>query len=85
MALGSRARRSPCNNPPADLIGEQDELASPQGPIKRLDVSSHKAHTPLEAPTLPLVPPTEDFFTKFMKAFVESIQTRDWEQAEPQE
>ena len=83
MAPGSRARRSPCNNPPANLIGEQNELASPQGPARRSAAGSNKAFTPPEAPTPPLVSPTKDFFTKFMKIFVKLTQACDWEQAEP--
>ena len=82
MAPGFRARRSPCNNPPADPTEKQDELASPQGLVERSDAGSNKALTPLEALTQPLIPLTKDFFTKFMKAFVESTQTRDREQAE---
>ena len=84
MAPGSCALRSSCNNPPADPTGEQDELASPQGPVGRSDVGSDKAITLLEASTPPFIPPTEDLFTKFMKAFVESTQAWDREQTEPQ-
>ena len=83
MALGSCAQRSPCNNPPADPTREQDKLASPQGPVERLDVGNDEAPTPLEASTLPFVPPTEDLFTKFMKAFVESTQAWNREKTEP--
>ena len=73
----------------ANPTREQDELAGPQGLAKRLNAGSNKvltpskAPTPLEAPIPPFVPPTEDFFMKFMKAFVESTQARDWEQAKP--
>ena len=83
MAPGSRAQRSPRNNPPANPTKEQDELVSPQGPAERLDASSDEASTPPEAPTPTLVIPTKDFFTKFIKAFVESTQVWDREQAEP--
>ena len=88
MTPGSRSRRSPCVNTPADLAGGLDELASAQGPARRSNVGSDKAPTkaptPLEAPTLPLVlPPTEDFFTRFMKVFMET--TRAQALAEPQE
>ena len=85
MAPGSCARRSPCNNLPADPTGEQNELASPQSPERRSDAGSNEAPTPPEAPILPLIPPIEDLFTKFMKAFVESTQARDREQAKPWE
>ena len=69
MAPGSRARRSPRVNPPADPTGEQNELAG-QGPIQGFNAGSDKASTealtPPEAPTPPLVPPsTKDLFTKF--------------------
>ena len=85
MAPESYARRSPRNNLPANPTGEQNELASPQGLARRSDAGSDKAFTPSEALTPPFVPPTKDLFTKFMKAFVESIQAWDREQAEPQE
>ena len=84
MAPRSYARRSPYNNPLANLTGEQDELVSLQGPVRRSDIGSDEAPTPSEAPTLPLVPPIKDLFTKFIKAFVESTQAWDREQAEPQ-
>ena len=79
MALGSCARQSSCNNPPANLTGEQDELASLQGPVGRSDIGNNEAPTPPEAPTQPLVPLTKDLFTKFMKAFMESTQAWDQE------
>ena len=87
MAPGSRARRSPRVNPPADPTGEQDELAG-QGPVRGFNAGSDeaptKAPTPPEAPTPPFVPPsTEDLFTKFMKVFMETTQAQA--QAEPQE
>ena len=85
MVPGSCTRRNPCNNPLAHLTREQDELASPQGPTERSDAGSDKAPTSPETLIPTLVPPTKDFFTKFIKAFVESIQARDREQAEPQE
>ena len=74
MAPGSHAQWSSYNNPPTNPTEEQDELASPQDLVGRSDVGSDKAPTPLETSTPPLVPPTEDLFTKFMKAFVESTQ-----------
>ena len=70
MALRSYAQRSSCNNLLANSTREQDKLASPQSPAKRLDVGSNKASTPPEAPTSPLILPTKDLFTKFMKAFM---------------
>ena len=87
MAPGSCARRSPCVNPPADPTGEQDELAG-QGPVRGFNAGSNeaptKAPTPLEAPTPPLVPSsTKDFFTKFMKVFMETTQAQAL--AEPRE
>ena len=87
MASGSRARRSPCINPPADPTGEQDELAG-QRPVRGFNTGSNeaptKALTPPEAPTPPLVPSsTEDLFTKFMKVFMETTQAQA--QAEPRE
>ena len=80
MAPGSRARRSPRVNSPADPTGEQDELAG-QGPVRRFNAGSNeaptKAPTPPEALTPLLVPPsTKDLFTKFMKVFMETTQAQ---------
>ena len=83
MALRScTTRRSLCVNTPVDLAGEPDELAGTQGPARKSNTGSDEAPTeaptPPEASTLPLVPPTsEDFFTKFMKVFMEMTQARD--------
>ena len=85
MAPGSRAWRSPRNNPLADLTREQDELASPQDLAERSDAGSDKTPTPLEALNPPLVPSTKDLFTKFMKVFVELIQAQNRGQAELRE
>ena len=85
MASELRARRNSHNNPPANPTRKQDELANPQSLATRSDTGSDKvptppkALTPLEACILPLVPLTKDFFTKFMKAFVESTQAQDRE------
>ena len=84
MAPRSRAQWSPCNNPLANPTKEQNKLTSPQGPAGRSNAGSNEAPTPLEAPILPFVSLTKDLFTKFIKAFVESTQTWDQEQAEPQ-
>ena len=89
MAPGSRARRSPCVNPPANPTGEQDELAG-QGPARGFNAGSDeaptKAPTPPEAHTPSLVPPsTEDLFTKFMKVFMETMQAQVQALAEPWE
>ena len=75
MAPESRTtRRSFCVNPPTDILGEQNELASAPG---RSDTGSNEAPTPLEAPSPPLVPPpAEDLFTKFMKVFMETAQAQ---------
>ena len=83
MALGSCARWSPCNNLLANLIEEQNKFASPQCPVKRLDININEAFTPFEALTPSFVFSTKDFFTKFIKAFVELTQAWDQEQAEP--
>ena len=85
MAPGSCAWQSSCNNPPTNPTREQDELASPQGLAGRSDASSNEAFTPIEASTPLFIPPTKDLFTKFMKAFVESTQIWEREQAEPRE
>ena len=77
MTSRSYIQWSPCNNLPADFTREQNELAGPQSPAKRSDAGNNKALTPSEAFILSLVPPTKDFFTKFMKAFVKSIQAWD--------
>ena len=75
MAPGSRTTwRSPRINPLADIPGEQDELARAS---ERSNASSDKAPTPSEAPILPLVPPpAKDFFTNFMKVFMETTQAQ---------
>ena len=85
MALGSRARRSPCVNPPADPTEEQDELAG-KGPVRGFNAGSKEAPTeaptPPEALTPPLVPSsTENLFIKFTKVFMETTQAQA--QAEP--
>ena len=59
-------------------------LPTPKGQIRKLNAGSNKALTPPEALTPTLVPLTKDLFTKFMKAFVESTQAWNREQAEPQ-
>ena len=89
MALGSRAWRSPCVNPPANFTGEQDELAG-QGPIRRFNTESDeaptKAPTPPEVPTPPFIPPSiEDLFTQFMKIFMETTQAQAQALAKPRE
>ena len=79
-------QRSPCINPLANLIGEQNELAGAQDPIRRSNDGSNKAPTPFEALTLPLVSfPFQDLFKKFMKVFMETTQAQAQALAEPQE
>ena len=78
MALGSHACRSSCVNTPADPAGKLDDLAG-QSSAKRSNIVSNeaptKAPTLLEATTLYLVPPlSKNFFTKFMKVFMETTQ-----------
>ena len=75
MAPGScTTQRSSRVNPPADIPGEQDELA---GVPERSNASSDKATTSPEAPILPLVSPlAEDLFTKFIKVFIEMTQVQ---------
>ena len=87
MALGSRARRSPCVNTLVDPDGELNELAGAQGQARRSNTGSDEAPTealtPPEASTPPLVPPTsEDLFTKFMKVFMETTQAQATEPRE---
>ena len=89
MALGSRVPWSPLVNPLADPTGEQDKLAG-QSPIRGFNAGSNeaptKALTHLEAPTpLFIYLSTKDFFTKFMKEFMETIQAQAQALAEPQE
>ena len=72
MALGSCAQWSSCNNLPANPIREQDKLASPQSLVNRSETSSNEAPIPQDALILPFVPPTKDFFTQFIRSFVES-------------
>ena len=87
MALGSRPQRSPCINPLADPIEEQDKLAG-QGPVRGFNTRSNeaptKAPTSPEASTPPLVlSSTKDLFTKFMKVFMKTTQAQAL--AEPRE
>ena len=73
MALGSCATcQSPCVTTTVDPAKELDELAGAQGPARGSNAGSDEAPTPLKAIILPLVPPTEDVFTKFMKVFMET-------------
>ena len=72
MVSGSHAQQSLCNNLLGDPTVKQDKFASPQNLVERLDISNNKALILLEALILPLIPPTKNLFTKFMKAFVES-------------
>ena len=74
MVSESYAQWSSCNNPLANPIREQNEFTGPQGIVKRLDTNSNEALTFSETLNLLFVPPTKDFFMKFMKAFMESIQ-----------
>ena len=81
MAPGSCFYQSPCVNLPTNLIGEQDEFAGAQDPVKRSNVGSNEifieAPIPLEIPTLSFVPPsTENLFIKFIKVFMETTQTQ---------
>ena len=71
MAPRSRAHRSSRVNTPVNPVGKQDELAG-QGLVRGSNVGSNEAPTPPEVPILPLAPPTEDLFTKFMKVFMET-------------
>ena len=73
MAPGSRTtRRSFRVNLLANISGEKDELAG-----ARSNAGSNKTSTPPEVFTPPLVPPpVEDFFTKFIKVFMETTQTQ---------
>ena len=82
MAPKSRiTRRIPCVNLPANIPGEQDELADAP---ERSNAGSDEASTFFETPTPPLVPsPSEDFFTKFMKVFMEKTQAQAQALAEP--
>ena len=88
MALGSCARRSFSVNPPADLIREQDELGG-QGTVQGFNAESDEASTEAftfpKALTLPFVPSsTKDFFTKFIKVFMETTPVQAEALAEPQ-
>ena len=75
MAPGSRTtRQSPHVTTLVDPAKKLDELAGAQNPTRRLNAGSNEAPTSPEAITPPLVPLTEDFFTKFMKVFIETMQ-----------
>ena len=86
MAPGSRTTcRSPCVNTLVNPTGELDKLAGP-GPARKSNVRSDEAPTPPEASIPPLVPLTsEDLFTKFMKVFMKTTQTKAQALAEPRE
>ena len=76
MAPGSYACQTFCVNPPIHPTEKQNEFADAQGLARRSNVGSNEALTPSEAPIPPFVsPPTKDFFTKFMKMFMETTQT----------
>ena len=78
MAPGScTTRRSPCINTPVDPAEKLDELAGAQGPARGFNASSDEAPTPPKASTPLLVAPiSKDFFTKFMKVFMETMQAQ---------
>ena len=84
MALGSCTQWNPCNNPLADLIEKQDELADLQSLARRSDANSNKSSTLSKASTPSFFLSTEDFFTKYMKIFVKLIQAQNRKQAKPQ-
>ena len=66
-------QQSPYVNPPVNFI-KQNELA---GAPKKSDVDSNEASTLPKALTLPLILPLfEDLFTKFIKVFIEIMQTQ---------
>ena len=77
MALGSRARRSPCVNTLVDPAKELNKLAGAQSPTRRLNAGSDEAPIPPEASSPPFVPFTsKNLFTKFMKVFMEIMQAQ---------
>ena len=82
MAPGSRTTRWSLHvNPPADISGEQDELAGAPG---RSNTGSNEALIPPEASTPHLALLTsEDLFTKFIKMFIETTQAQTQALAEP--
>ena len=84
MAPGSCACQSPHVNTPIDPAGEQDKFAG-QGSARRSNVGSDEAPTPPEALIPPLTPPIKDFFTKFMKVFMETMQAQAQTLTKPQE
>ena len=68
--------RSPYVNIPVNSAGELDELAGVQGPARGSNAGSDEAPTPPETSTPLLISLTsEDLFTKFMKVFIETMQT----------
>ena len=73
MALGScTTHRGPCVNFSINIPEEQEKLTG-----ARFDTGSNEAPTPPKAPTPPIIlPPVEDFFTKFMKVFMETTQAQ---------
>ena len=83
MALRSCAGQNFCGNPLADPTREQNGLAGTKSLARRSDAGSNEASIPLAALTLPLVPFAKDFFTKFIKTFVELTQAQDQDQAKP--
>ena len=90
IALASRACRSPCVNTPFNAAEELDEFAYAQSQARRSNARSNKAlieaPIPPDASIPPFVPPTsKNFFTKFMKMFMETMQAQGQILAEPQE
>ena len=66
----------------ADPTREQDEFVGLQGLARRLNASSNKASILFKASTLLFILLIKNFFTKFIKAFVESIKAWEQEQVE---
>ena len=77
MIIRSCACQSFCVNTPADPDRKLDEFADTQNLARESNVRSNEAPTSLETSTLTLVLlPTGDFFTRFMKIFIETTQVQ---------
>ena len=83
MAPGFCACRSSFVNTSVDPARELDELAGALGSARGSNAGSDEAPTPPEAFTPSLVLLTKDFFTKFMKVFMETMQAPAQALAEP--
>ena len=90
LALESCTCWNLCVNPSTNLVGELNKLAGAQGPVRGSNTGSNETSTKTSTPPKAHIPPfvlalATDFFTKFMKVFIETTQAWDRKQLEPRE